>query len=407
MISKIKIFTKPLLPYICLPIVIFIRLIRPILLIRIGCLPGSRIGHLAANTEMYLCEQESGINKPNQRYIDLFYIVKPISNEQLKRMWQRILIILPAFILAPIKKMNQIIPGGLIHEVGDTSQSDRDINNLLDNYPVHLTFTEDEELRGKLILSSMGVTSTKPFVCIFVRDNAYLKHKYPNSDWEYHNYRDSDIQNYVFAAEEIVKQGYYVIRMGEKVNEGINTESPSIIDYAANGMRSDFMDIYLAAKCSFVVTTGSGWDSVPAWLFRKPVVFTNSLPIGLAHTSTNKFIFLTKKHLDINNNRELTLREIFKRDVAFCLESSCYTEKGVKLIENTPQEIRDIVLEMIEWLNRTKELHEQDLELQYKFYEIYEECTKDRNGRNKQLLHGDIHARYSLNYLINNEWWLN
>src|SRR5438132_1828901 len=46
-----------------------LRAIRPWLLIRIGILTSERIGHLAANTELYLCERDAGINRPVGAYI--------------------------------------------------------------------------------------------------------------------------------------------------------------------------------------------------------------------------------------------------------------------------------------------------------------------------------------------------
>ena len=76
------------------------------------------------------------------------------------------------------------------------------------------------------------------------KDSAYLSvHK--GNEYSYHNYRDTDIQNYVLAAEELTFRGYFVIRMGIHVHQAINSTDPKVIDYATNGMRSDFMDIFL------------------------------------------------------------------------------------------------------------------------------------------------------------------
>ena len=61
-----------------------------------------------------------------------------------------------------------------------------------------------------------------------------------------------------FSAEALADRGFYVIRMGKKVNAAINSSQPNVIDYATNGMRSDFMDIYLGAKCSFCISSNFG-----------------------------------------------------------------------------------------------------------------------------------------------------
>ena len=71
--------------YLCsIPTLIIIRLISPWYLVRFGSIASSRIGHFSANTELYCCEIESGINKPKQPYLDLFYY-DDISNQQLAK----------------------------------------------------------------------------------------------------------------------------------------------------------------------------------------------------------------------------------------------------------------------------------------------------------------------------------
>jgi len=132
------IFKLPLY-VLAIPAVLIMRLIQPWLLVRLGGLISTRIGHFAANTELYLCEQAAGINLPSQRHIDLFYMGgKPICNQQLAIMWHRGLRIWPAWILARINRVNLLIPGGRSHEIGNNTQHDRDVHNLLDRFPPHL-----------------------------------------------------------------------------------------------------------------------------------------------------------------------------------------------------------------------------------------------------------------------------
>ena len=64
-----QILLKLPLYIIAVPVVLVLRLIRPWLLVRWGGLVSSRIGHFAANTELYLCEQDSGIGQNNGTWI--------------------------------------------------------------------------------------------------------------------------------------------------------------------------------------------------------------------------------------------------------------------------------------------------------------------------------------------------
>ena len=384
------------------PVVIAIRMIRPWFLVRCGYLMSTRMGHFAGNTELYLCERDAGINLPAQRHVDLFYMVKPICNQQLATMWKRVLHVWPGWVLSPIDRVNCRIPGGAVHAIGHNTRHDRDVHNLLDRFPAHLAFTAEEEAQGQAGLRAMGIPSGSPFVCLLVRDSAYLDAHLPSS-WGYHNYRNSDVQRYVLAAEELASRGYFVIRMGAKVREPIKTVHPKVIDYAANGMRNDFMDIYLGAKCEFCISTGSGWDAIPE-MCRRPIVYVNFVPFGYVHTYRSECVSLPKHHVVRKEGRKLTLREIFSCGIGFSLHADDYESKGIQLTENTPDEIRDVAIEMAERRIGTWQVREDDEELQRRFWEIFRtDAVETHCGR---PLHGEIRARMGAAFLRNNRDWL-
>ncbi len=397
-----KFFRDYLLCLLFVPLVLLIRMLRPWLLVRWGGLINSRIGHFAANTELYLCERDAGLNNPGQRYVDVFYLLSSNCNEQLAVMWKRVLHIAPSWLLSPVSKANRLLPGGVCHNVGSNAQHDRDIHNLLDRFPAHLEFTPAEEERGRDGLLKMGIPPDASFVCLIVRDSAYLE-ELESRDWSYQNYRDSNIQNYVPAVEKLAERGYFVIRMGSRVRDAMNSTHRRCIDYAFNGMRNDFMDIYLGAKCSFCVSTGTGFDAVPL-IFRRPIAYVNMVPLGYLFTFRTGFLGITKHHRLATDHRELTLREIFSLGVGFCQETAAYTAKGVILEENSPEEILDLVTEMDERLRGCWQSSADDEELQRRFWEIYPTDAVDvHQGR---PLHGEIRARFGSKFLRKNPAWL-
>lgn len=389
----------PLLPF-AIPVVLAIRLIRPWLLVRWGGLNTWRIGHLAILTELRLCEEDAGINKPSQRYVDIFFVGRTVCNEQLAKMFVRVHRIWPHWIHAPIERANRLIPGGVIHEIGPPSRGGRDSHNLLDRFPPHIKFTPEEEACGQEGLRNIGIPTGTPFVCLIARDSAYLEAIWGNAG--HHSFRDSDIQNYVLAAEELADRGYFVIRMGAKVRETIKSNHPRIIDYATNGMRSDFMDIYLGAKCDFCVTSGCGFDCVPL-IFRRPIASANIVPIGYLWTAGTQLTSITRHHYSVQKGRELTLKEIFKHGAGAYGSTADYESSGIRLIENTPEEIRDLVVENVERLNGTWQPQEGDEELQRKFWEIYPTDGKTNEGG---LLHGEIRSHFGAAFLRENPDWL-
>lgn len=389
------------LPIALIPI-LFIILIRKFILFRVGFLHNDRLGHFAGNTEQFICQKKMLDGKSNRKTIDLFYFPRKHScNDTLAYMWKRKLVLLPRFMLRPICLIFRSFKFLEAFRCGQTANQDRDVFNLLDKYPANLSFTEDEEKMGRQGLLSMGLHENDRFICLNIRDGAYLTNLYSNST-SYHDYRDCNIENFLLAAEELTLRGYYVIRMGAKVERAISSVNPKIIDYACNGMRSDFMDIYLGAKCHFCISTGSGFDNIPI-IFRRPVLFTNLIPIGRFSTFVKNCLLIPKHHFSLSLQRNLTLTEIFAHDIGFSLNGDGFSTKGISLVENTPKEINDAVVEMLDLLDGTRNLSLEDEEIQDSFWKLFPINATDIGGN---PLHGEIRSRIGRSFLLNNPEWI-
>ena len=59
---------------------LILKLLKPIILIRIGRFRSIKLGHLSEEYEIFLCEKKLNINQPNQKYIDLFFAIDRIYN---------------------------------------------------------------------------------------------------------------------------------------------------------------------------------------------------------------------------------------------------------------------------------------------------------------------------------------
>jgi len=98
------------------------------------------------------------------------------------------------------------------------------------------------------------------------------------------------------------------------------------------------------------------------------------------------------------------MSEIFSYGVGFCLTTSAYESKGIELIENTPEEIRDVVIEMVERLNCNWQPYENDEALHRRFWEIFP--TDAVGFYQGGPIHGEIRARFGASFLRNNRKWL-
>ena len=389
---------------------LIIRLISPWIVIRIQKVDTKNFGEFILRPALYYCKKKLKIDQPTKKYIDLLYIhhKDKLYNKQLAKMWKRKLNFLSGYLLDPINRVNKLIPGWKNHAISFIRE--RDIDHLFEKYQV-LDFTTEEEIYGKKMLSKFGLKDEDKFVCLLVRDGAYQLKKISARyrDWHYHDYRHTDIDKFILAAEELAKRGYYIFRMGVIVEKPFNSKNPKIIDYANSNLRSDFMDIYLGAKCSFCISTGSGFQDLPR-LFRKPVALME-IPLGSLYVHHEKFLLITKHHILKKEKRKLSLSEIFSHGVAYAYDGKIYEQKGIELVDYTPEDIKDIAIEMVENLEIGKKLNPKDEELQKTFKSLLAYNIK-RIDYHKEVnspyhkFHGQIRSRFSAKFLRENKNWL-
>ena len=371
------------------PLVIVIRILRPFVIIRFGELIARRVGHFSGDTEMYLCERNTG--KYPRNTFDIFFYRNPVSNQQLLTMWRRTLRIWNFWIAYPIYRANLIFPSFSAHTI--KIPSNRDVQGLLAITPVHLYFTQEEEECGQAQLLKLGIARGREFVCFIARDSAYLDTVYPQHNWHNHNYRDSSVSNYLPAAEELTRRGYFALRMGAIVKQALDTPNKMIIDYATK-YRTEFLDIYLSSKCRFFIGSGCGIDEVPA-VFRRPIMLVNYIPIEYVHTWHPVYLFITKKIWSKKDGRFLSYKEIISSGIgSFGKEESDEYEKlGFEIVENTPEEIFDLAVEMDERLKGTWRDSPEDEELQMSFRSVFSSSNK----------HGKIVSRIGSEFLRKNK----
>ena len=72
---------------------------------------------------------------------------------------------------------------------------------------------------------------------------------------------------------------------------------------------------------------------------------SNLIPIG-GIPRNSCALSIPKKLMDKATGRILTFREIFKREMDYYVNTSDYDMAGIEVIENTPQEIEDVTIEM-------------------------------------------------------------
>lgn len=268
----------------------------------------------------------------------------------------------------------------------------------------YIQFTEKEKIYAEQKLKEIGIP--KKYVCIHTRDADYLntisKKINMNVNWEYHDYRDINIDNYKEAISYLMKNEITTVRMGKFTTKPFTY--PNCIDYAFL-YQNDLLDIYLPSKCKFFVGNPSGLLLIPQ-LFGTPCAIANATPIIIGELSTSYIdedIMIPKKMWNIKENRFLNFKEMFDMDLFCCYRTENYSNHNIRLVENTSEEILDLIIEMNEKLDNTWQETEEMLILQQKYISIRNTWLKENN----MPIEGAFQCPIGSNFLQKNQFLLN
>jgi hypothetical protein len=258
-------------------------LLKRVILIRFGEIETRAVGHFGLPIEIYLSEQDLGINKCKVKHYDIWIKNKTVANKLLLIKWEKYLNIYPHY-LKPIwifirkyKFLHDfLIPFRHWRDFGlkwpNIGSQHLDIYGVLEKTKCHILFSQEEKLRTSQFFLHNKID--KKFIIFFARDSAYredeLKIKYNEAE-----FRNSPIEDQSEAIKNMCNN-YKCIRMGAKQKYELKIKNNNFIDYSFSKYRSELNDLYLLSKSFFIVSTGSGFDQMGI-MFRTPVVLVNAV----------------------------------------------------------------------------------------------------------------------------------
>ena len=300
----------PMLPFALMAVGIFL-LLRPFVIIQIYKVHDWRIGHMVSTTQRITFEiKEWNSNCLRKKILIYFFGSKTSANNYYRDILLRQHTSIQGhwgFLLFYISSFFKFI-------VPNSDYTVLDKEGLILKYPVGIKFNESEIAEGNRFLASCGLNQESKYVCLNVRDSAYLS-KTRKKDFNKHELRNSDINTYIGVVKALTELGYSVFRMGSIVEKRLDFEDQKFFDYASNGMRTEFLDIFLGATCTFCISTGTGWDEIPR-IFKRPTMLVNCLPILSPEIITRDILLFPKYMRDKDTNKLLSLNE--------CLSSGLY-----------------------------------------------------------------------------------
>ncbi len=317
------------------------------------------IGHLSSEPDCYIKEGILGL-RPQYNTIVLAPRNKTANSHMLKY-WKKYLKIIEQPLICSILKPfseNRFTSYYIFDYFFTYSSRYPEVQRKYGNRTPLLSLTDFDKKRGWDCLESLGVEQNAWFVCVHCREDGYLGDVGQTM-------RNADVNNYLLAMDEIVKRGGWVIRMGDPSMKPVNSKG-RIIDYAHLSIKSDWMDVFLCALCKFFLGSNSGLTSLAA-IFGVPSGNANYCPISAVVSYGVQDVGIPKPIWSIKEKRYLTFEEIFNSQISIDRLDSMYVQAGVKAIENSPEEIRDLAIEMLEKVEGLIAYTQEDERLQNRF----------------------------------------
>ena len=367
------------------PLLLFFWILKPILKIRWSKKYFSdRVGHMVSEMEHYFRYRELKKKSTFDIFPKKLFKNKNPSNKFLQNHYKKKIFTINDNLIKLFQKTQNFIEknfSNIKFENFDKELSTRDKYKIFNNtYKPTIRFSKIDMKQIDKFKSEIELKDSDKLVCLIIRDSKYLKDRYPNLDLSYHDYRDSDINTFVYGINYLIKMGFKVIRMGKNQKKSVKILNKNYFDYSSSNLKTDLIDVWLMSRCNLCISTGTGLDQI-ARVFNIPTLFINHLPLS-DWSSHFKSLTHPKYLIKKKNNELLTLNDQIRYS---SLRASDYKKNNIRIIDLNKREILNCIREFILLNNNNWALSEKKLEKQKDFRRIFKKAIK------KYQTHIDFH----------------
>jgi putative glycosyltransferase (TIGR04372 family) len=235
------------------------------------------------------------------------------------------------------------------------------LNATWESRPPSIELPSEWLLEKNYLFEKLGLDPNQPYVCIHARSPSGTK----DDDFE-HGGRNVDIFRFSRVIEYLSERNIKIFRMGDPSMPSVVGWNKDLYDYAHMKCRNPKLDLVLSGCCQFFVGTSSG-AMYMASIFGRPVVGLGcALPFVFCPTGFGRDLGIPKLFRRKDTGQLSTFKEVFLNGLSECRTSTDIELRGYELVENTEEEMQEVVAEMFEKLNGVWCSTNFDLELQWK-----------------------------------------
>ena len=379
-----------------------LRLARPIFRVELCVVAFHRFGHLALEPELFLSIRDFESKIKNKKKFPLklhLWSVGPKraqANKFLGAFWRNELNACPSLFVSSFLKVGSIFP---VLKLPENDLSIHGPQNALDRAPTHLRIRQSEENAGRQLCEELEIDVSKPIVCLVNRHAAHYASLGQPEGVGYSNI-NFDISIFERTVKMLISRGYQVVRMGAGSEEPLRIDANGFTDYAVSSARSDFLDVYLASKASFAVSTQTGPDAL-CLAFRKPVCYIDTARFSHMFLGTQLATWNPVQILQ--HGERMSLKQIASGQIAWIDDLVDFDRLNVEIVRSTSETIEQYVVGYTSLYEKNFMLSTLERELSTTANLILAKGLGER-GR---LRFGDVTASFNPVFLTENaDWYL-
>jgi len=382
-------------------VLLILLMFRPLIRVRLILIGFHKSGHLALEPDLMLMQLNDLKARESKKFPISFSIwsLGPRSlraNSVLADLWKQRLFVAPSWLINGLVSVGNQFKF-LSLETPRASIFAPAYHHTSSVGPLQLSAKQNQEGRNSLI--EMGIDPNRPYICLVVRDGGHYSDSSgpENPAYEFRNY---DIDDFSELALSLIQRGYQVVRLGAGREKPFSIKYDGLIDYATSRFRSELLDVFLAANCSFAVSTQTGPDAV-CLLFRRPVCYLE-IPVfsqmffGSGLTVWNPVIYE-------RSGQKLSLYEIAASDLLWANTTDEVLNKGVRGIRSSSTEMVQNVASFVDYFESEFQLSPEDAQRSFVANQILENALGDKG---KEVF-GEVEALFNPAFLKRNaDWYL-
>jgi putative glycosyltransferase (TIGR04372 family) len=223
--------------------------------------------------------------------------------------------------------------------------------------PPLIQLTPEIDTAGRAALETLGLPPDAWFVTLHVRESAYFRE---DTSWAHNRHRNSVVDTYLPAIKAIAERGGWVVRIGGADVTPLS-DVEGVIDLATIRGHDPDLDTYCCAAGLFFLANESG-PVFAATAFGVPLLGTNWFGYGVWPVSRNDLYI--PKLLRNGDGRYLSMAEMVEPHFFGISAAEAYDSRGLEVIDNRPEDIRDAVVEMLDRLDGTVSYSDDEIALE-------------------------------------------